>query len=952
MSTPKSEDGNPQPIRVFLRVRPLQDNEKRTNCLEVLNTKEIQANRTYQKKYTFDGLFREDTAQPTIYKIVIKPLIQDVLSGYNCTIFGYGQSGTGKTYTLLGNIVGLTSFGSTNSLSNVSLQSDSDNCVVSSSLDLEAGLIPRAVVELFEVVRLLSDPCTVRCSYLEIYNEELHDLLSPVDDSTNLRIYDGQRGKGDVVIQGLESVTVYSEVDVFQLLKKAQRKQMRVDRACSHTIFSIIVDRRETSPVGEMLSKIGRLNFVDLAGSDNIRTGAVERRAKDANIYQSLVTLGQVIKVLSEKNSFVPFRDSKLTRILRDSLGGKAKTIFIATISFSVSSLDESLNTLDYVSKARTITNKPIINRRTSQKSLMNEYADEISSLRRDLDAAQGRGGVVINPENYDQLVATRQATDEQLSQAVASINAFGEKLRLLEEEKENFRVEQDALIKSYGATQSELAKMKVEYARIASEKQENEYLASSYERSAENLYKSAKSLHERVKSGSLNESTLREKIEYLYKVTNDNNNTRKMVSVKVRAMCQDIVREYGEYAKGSMSFNEKLANVTRSYHNQQSELVNDLLRQILTVQDNVQNADNVPYQQAGASLKNCQQAQGRRLTDLKRKLDDWQISNLSNFKTIMENTLRPHLENKVANVESLGLRVSKAFSQLPFDSTSADIKILCAEIFENIDQLGGSLSRQREAGEKKLASLAKIRDEMFAAVNAKFDALKGELRKESDGDLRALQLIENLRKTVDGKLPNVVAEFEKGCDRVLDTTSNEVTEFIDKTTHDSSQVLDSYKSSTDALWGSEKEKLSQIADEATDQDFVAATVSDLHKVRNSLSENVATLAKETTEFCPGNSERENREVCTLIDDNYQGSLALLNRLTSEANEIKILVSDTSKYAVELQPSGHTPLRNQSELSYQLKELTPKEMVLRRFHQLKQENGDASNQQPKKLFHE
>ncbi|KAK5644363.1 hypothetical protein RI129_005663 [Pyrocoelia pectoralis] len=951
----KSAKENLQPIRIFLRVKPLQDNEKRTTCLEVLNAKEIQANRTYQKKYCFDGIFQDDTKQLTLYTIIAKPLIQDILLGYNCTIFAYGQTGTGKTFTLLGNGGSLLpSFGSTNSLSNTSTQSDIDG------LDVNAGLIPRTVIELFERVHLLRDPYTVRCSYLEIYNEELRDLLSAVNDPTALRIYDGQRGNGDVVIQGLESVTVHSEVDVFNLLKKTRSKRQQGDHSSnSHTIFSIIVDTRETSPVGEMLSKTGKLNFIDLAGSENLnRTAPIERRTKEStNLNQSLFTLGQVIKGLSEKNSFIPFRESKLTRILRDSLGGKTKSVFVATISFAVSNLNESLNTLDYVSKARTITSKPVINRRTSQKSLISQYVDEINALRRDLDAVQGGAGVVIDTDNYDKLMETRQTTDEQLAQALASINEFGKQLRMLEEEKEVFRAEWNALNKSFHETQKQLAKSKLEYAKIESEKEENEYVAFAYEKTAENLYGSARGLLEKVKLGFVNETTLREKIEYLYNVSNANNNNRKMISSKIQAVCENMVKEHKDYVSSSMSFNDKLTNATKVYYDHQTAIVSQLKDQLSSVRYFVQNAETVPHEKARLILRKCDEIQHKLFEDSVCGIEGWQRSNLAEFNSLAQNMLRPELEKSIKHVETLGKCVSTVYSQLPFDTISNRLETLKTEISQEINQLSSSLARQKEGSKEKLSSIVQVRDELVKAVNAKFDTLETQFKKDTEIDFRNLQLVQDLEKTIVGEIPKSCEEFDRYCRDVSVTISNELTQPTDTSAHSLCTVIDNYQSLADVLCLSAKEKLSQLGSEINgkSESFVNEAVTNLREAQNSLHTNVELLSDILNKQREIRPSKLDADICELMKDHRQEACNLFNTLSSKANEMKSLITHTSKYMVELKPTGNTPLRNQTETPCCLKELTPKEGILSRFHQSKKEleNADvvpSSDHPAKKLF--
>ncbi|KMQ88232.1 bipolar kinesin krp-130, partial [Lasius niger] len=179
-----------------------------------------------------------------------------------------------------------------------------------------AGIIPRALSHLFDELRLLeAQEYTVRVSFLELYNEELFDLLSPNDDASKIRLYEDATRKGSVIIHGLEEVTVHNKNEVYKILEKGSEKRqtaatlMNAHSSRSHTVFSITIHIKENNVDGEELLKTGKLNLVDLAGSENVgRSGAVDRRAREAgNINQSLLTLGRVITALVERAPHIPY---------------------------------------------------------------------------------------------------------------------------------------------------------------------------------------------------------------------------------------------------------------------------------------------------------------------------------------------------------------------------------------------------------------------------------------------------------------------------------------------------------------------------------------------------------------------------------------------------------------------------------------------------------------------
>ncbi|PIK58720.1 kinesin-like boursin, partial [Apostichopus japonicus] len=304
------------------------------------------------------------------------------------------------------------------------------------ALDPLAGVIPRAMHQIFEKLNSQKVEFSVRVSFLELYNEELFDLLTSQDDIQRLRIFEDSARKGSVVIQGLEEVVVHNKDEVYSILERGAAKRqtaatlMNAHSSRSHSVFSVTIHIKENSIDGEELLKTGKLNMVDLAGSENIgRSGAVDKRAREAgNINQSLLTLGRVITALVEHAPHVPYRESKLTRLLQDSLGGRTKTSIIATVSPSSCNVEETLSTLDYAHRAKHITNRPEVNQKLTKKALIKEYTEEIERLRRDLVAAREKNGIYISEENY-------RAMENQLASQDGSIKDFLEKIAALEEE-------------------------------------------------------------------------------------------------------------------------------------------------------------------------------------------------------------------------------------------------------------------------------------------------------------------------------------------------------------------------------------------------------------------------------------------------------------------------------------------------------------------------------------
>ena len=285
-----------------------------------------------------------------------------------------------------------------------------------------AGIIPRVLHTLFD--RLADDQSeksenSVKCSFIELYNEELRDLLA-ADDSTKLKIFDEQNknGRTTTLVQGMEETHIKTASKGIQLLREGSHKRQVAATKCndlssrSHTVFTVTVYMKRTTETGEDFVCSGKLNLVDLAGSENIqRSGAENKRAAEAGlINKSLLTLGRVINALVDKSTHIPYRESKLTRLLQDSLGGRTKTSIIATLSPAKSNLEETISTLDYAFRAKNIRNKPQINQTVSKKTLLREFTAEIEKLKSELIATRQRNGVYLTAETWEDLTTESES--------------------------------------------------------------------------------------------------------------------------------------------------------------------------------------------------------------------------------------------------------------------------------------------------------------------------------------------------------------------------------------------------------------------------------------------------------------------------------------------------------------------------------------------------------------
>ncbi|XP_031988964.1 kinesin-like protein KIF21B isoform X1 [Corvus moneduloides] len=388
-------------VKVAVRIRPQLPKEKIEGChiCTSVTPGEPQVLLGKDKAFTYDFVFDLDTWQERIYTTCMGKLIDGCFEGYNATVLAYGQTGAGKTYTMG------TGF-------DMSISEE------------EQGIIPRAISHLFSGIEerkraaqsqgVAAPEFKVSAQFLELYNEEILDLFDSTRDpdarhrKSNIKIHED--ASGSIYTTGVTSRLISSQDELIQCLKQGALSrttastQMNVQSSRSHAIFTIhlcqtrVCARPElvngevsslldgSQPATEYETLTAKFHFVDLAGSERLkRTGATGERAKEGiSINCGLLALGNVISALgdqSKKVVHVPYRDSKLTRLLQDSLGGNSQTIMIACVSPSDRDFMETLNTLKYANRARNIKNKVVVNQdKTSQ---------QISALRAEIARLQ-----------------------------------------------------------------------------------------------------------------------------------------------------------------------------------------------------------------------------------------------------------------------------------------------------------------------------------------------------------------------------------------------------------------------------------------------------------------------------------------------------------------------------------------------------------------------------------
>eukprot|EP00941_MAST-03F_sp_MAST-3F-sp1_P001705 g1705.t1 len=436
--------------------------------------------------FSFDYVYDQECDQKKVYDTTAKVVVDSSLKGYNATIFAYGQTGTGKTYTMEG-------FNSAH----------------------ERGIIPRAIEQIFKFISSSASPTKrflIRASYLQIYNEVISDLLHP--ERSNLMIRE-DRKKG-VFVEGLSEWVVRSPGEIYGLMERGGTRRatgshrMNAVSSRSHAVFIIICEQSEISYVddnGVTISplqfeefvrsnskqsnynysknfkssnpkkkydlksdsssssrsrsalpfeekfegidmskyesnmkksfKVGKLNLVDLAGSERLRqTGSTGKRLEESKkINQSLSALGNVIAALTDTKGrqHIPYRDSKLTRILEDSLGGNCKTTMMAMCSPALEAFQESLSTLKFANRAKNVKNVARVNEDIDQRSLLRKYERELKRLRAEL---RSKSQNTIDKRRLLEMDEQRRQAEEDKKAAIRALEASGEEVMREKEEK------------------------------------------------------------------------------------------------------------------------------------------------------------------------------------------------------------------------------------------------------------------------------------------------------------------------------------------------------------------------------------------------------------------------------------------------------------------------------------------------------------------------------------
>ena len=638
-----------------------------------------------------------------------------------------------------------------------------------------AGIIPRVLYSLFH--KLEETDSTVKCSFIELYNEELRDLLA-VDDKTKLKIFDSEPKKGQsgsTLVQGVEESYIDSASAGIKLLQQGSYKRQVAATKCndlssrSHTVFTISVCTKRSTESGEEYVSSGKLNLVDLAGSENIqRSGAENKRAAEAGlINKSLLTLGRVINALVDKSSHIPYRESKLTRLLQDSLGGRTKTCIIATVTNSRSNLEETISTLDYAFRAKNIRNMPQINPNMLKRTLLREYTFEIQKLKSELIATRHRNGVYMPAEAYEEMTmeseSRRIVNEEQrakIESMESSLRHKVQELFALTSNFNNLKKDNEETRVALNSTNDILQKTEIVLRQTQANLEEEEMLRKAHQATEGQLHGIGTELLSTLNGSVEDVDGLHAKLQRKADLEAANQKNwqtsttevsditgqvdarveafqlqhSKLVEVMSEKINQFVATELSKIQSSRSHVNDfsarfdKVESMAKAQTSDARNEMNDVLEEIKVLREEVKS-------QVGEGLNGLSAAAARiskevigEFSEFHAQLHDSYSTLGKNFKSVFED-MAAHLDGQKAEINRLRSQLQEANRE----TVEANRKVSC-----NMSQLLDEEQTSAEAERDQLLSQIKVlmeesRQKQFSRLKGKFDNLRTDISSSGD---------------------------------------------------------------------------------------------------------------------------------------------------------------------------------------------------------------------------
>eukprot|EP01138_Halocafeteria_seosinensis_P008609 gb/GECG01008799.1/.p1 GENE.gb/GECG01008799.1/~~gb/GECG01008799.1/.p1 ORF type:complete len:1278 (+),score=260.28 gb/GECG01008799.1/:1-3834(+) len=998
-----------QNVQVAVRCRPLNNKERQNNDTQV--TKFEKKNAAIEvdhpkipqnRRYAFDRVFNQDTTQGYLFDSCVVPIIDEVLQGYSCTVFAYGQTGTGKTYTMEGDYSRSTS------------ESMSEN----------AGIIPRAVNRIFNYLRNEhsdSDEYSVRMSFLELYNEQLTDLLSADEDDLPIdaewyakggKQYDVRKmakagikpqaksklhivddGRRGVTVQNLEEMLVHSEEEVFSHVKKGFEKRQVAQTKCndfssrSHAIFTLTIHSKETTEDGEEIMKVGKLNLVDLAGSECIgRSGAKGKQRQEASVInRSLLTLGRVISALVEKQPHVPYRDSKLTRLLQDSLGGHTKTCIIATMSPASSCVEETLSTLDYAWRAKQIKNIPTANAKMTKHKMLKEFTSEIDQLQRMLQASREKDGVYLPQDMYDELTAAKKAAElrvtelEDLKMAqTEEIEELRQSLKDFEEKLEESREAHHKTKNQLHQATSVLNETTENLLNRRAECEEKGVLLFAHRESEKMLHSQARDLVNELKGSVSDVRGLHSKAERQQRSEQENYSKVEKYRDNCRSRLSSLVDRTNQFTSGQRKgFDFLLQNLDQQAESQSSQM-KTLKQSLETTQQAFKDGLNSVEEKLQKQQKQAQQEQeSLRYTSSKTSqgFSD-ELASLQEQVQSQINQIKEVLESERSGQQQALQRSKDVLKQMDNSMSSfleqyhSDLSKLQEASDAGFDTAIQTLVSQRiqlQAFEKsRKSSLEKAGQELISAVQ---NSVQKMIEEQSESTSEAVNnlnekgnsAISNLEKTktdVNEKAENSKSgvdewirqqqediskesgareqdmETLKGCEASVSKASNDISalavDSVTKIGEQNTNWLNTIESSINRLGDTWKTTTSEVKrlQEGSESE-VSKCFSDLHQKIDSSSEQIKSNVKENKSAL-AESKHEASNLGEFVSEWKEAENGHISTLVDE--EIALCPA-----------TGTTPAKRTYNVPEQLVCTSPHESIMERFRSHKSQRTSSSS---------
>ncbi|OMJ83119.1 hypothetical protein SteCoe_16040 [Stentor coeruleus] len=707
------EESSSANILVICRFRPLNEKELEISedlCVEYNEDhKNLKIISQYEYgeplKFGFDHIFDHNSKQVDVYNVSSKPIVEAVMQGFNGTVFAYGQTSSGKTYTMSG------------------IKLDDNELM---------GIIPRMILTVFEQISN-ADPCIeyqIKVSYCEIYMEKIRDLLEPSKE--NMKIHeDKTRG---IFIAELTEVYVSSASEVHELMKvgldnrKVGHTDMNEVSSRSHSLFSLVITQTNKR---DYISKTGKLYLVDLAGSEKVgKTNVVGKRLEEAkNINKSLTMLGLVIYSLTDgKSTHIPYRDSKLTRVLQDSLGGNSKTSLIITCSPSPYNEAETLSTLRFGMRAKAIKNKPKVNREytvAELKLMLAKCREEIAKRDRKIkileESLSNSGGKVPMTENKEEQANvdtedTRNEYEEMIAELEDTRTKLAEEVKITGKLRIEIEMHVDEINHSK-AIADVVTKQNQEYKQKI---QKHEKVCEEKENVIERLTVTKESLEKEIHQASQKiidlEQKLNEKNIYMAIPEKTPNKTTNKSGI-------DELKNMLKKEKEMHMVSEK--DIFQLRHNL-NEVINKKCPEVKVqeiIREEISRKEKDKWSEERKNIMKDLQARVDRIIELEMALDDANESykNLESYMSEGERALKRKTDTLERNLEQLTLMYHNLInqkSQISVEKTLAEKKL--SRVNDKIKNLEDQVSTFKNKYEESEQKFAIVQEELVKIQNSK----------------------------------------------------------------------------------------------------------------------------------------------------------------------------------------------------------------------------------------